>query len=102
VVNLPVNVEYAVGLEVLSTLLKELRPECVNFSTRERLHAVLHVANDGGYGVDGLYRQLEHLLWGIGTLFPLALRIILSNIPSRLASQGMDCRIVNVSLVMVI
>jgi hypothetical protein len=43
-----------VVLEVLSTLLKELRPECVNLSTMERLHAVLLAANDDGHEVDGL------------------------------------------------
>jgi hypothetical protein len=91
-----------VGLEVLYTFLKELQLECVNLSMREWLHAVLLVVNDSGYGVDGLRRQLEHLLRGIGTLFSLALQILLSNTPSRLASQGLDCRIVNALLLMVI
>jgi hypothetical protein len=37
----------------------------VNLSTREQLYVVLLAANDGGHGVDGLRRQLEHLLRGI-------------------------------------
>ena len=68
---------------------------------RERLHTVLLVANNARHGVDGLHRQLEHLLRRIGSVLPLTLRIILSNI-SRLASQGLDYRIVNVLLLMVI
>ena len=90
------------GFEVLFTFLKEVGFEYMNLSTREWLHAILLVANDGGYGVDGLCRQLEHLLQGIGILFYQALQIILLNTPPRLASQGLDNRIVNVLLVMVI
>jgi hypothetical protein len=74
----------------------------MNLCTRERLHAVLLAANDAGHGVDGLCQQLEHLLWRIGTALPLALRIILFKTPPRLVIQGVDCRIINVSLVMVI
>jgi hypothetical protein len=69
---------------------------------RERLHVVFLAANDAGHGVDGLRQQLEHLLWRIGTQLPLALQIIQLNTPPRLAIQGLDYRIVNVSLVMVI
>jgi hypothetical protein len=89
-----------VGLEVLSTFLKELRPQSLNLRTRERLHVVLLAENDTRHGVDGLRRQLEHLLRRIGTILPLTLRIILSNTPPRLVIQGLDCRIVIVSLVM--
>jgi hypothetical protein len=90
-----------VDLEVLSTFLKELRPKSLNLRRREWLHVILLAANDAGHEVDGLYRQFEHLLGRIGTVLPLALQIILSNTLLRLAIQGLDCRIVNVSLLMV-
>jgi hypothetical protein len=91
-----------VDLEVLSTFLKELRPKSLNLRMRERLHVVLLAANDAAHRIDGLRRQLEHLLQRIGIVLPLTLRIILSNTPPRLAILGLDYRIVNVSLLMVI
>jgi hypothetical protein len=52
VVDLPVNVEKAVALEVLTTFLEELRFESMNLCMRERLHAFLFAAIDAKHKVD--------------------------------------------------
>jgi hypothetical protein len=102
VVDLPVYVEKAVALEVLSAFMVELRSESVNLRTRERLDAILLVATDAGHRIDRLRRQLKHLLRRIGTVLPLMAKFVLSNTPLRSAIQGLDCCIVNVPLIMVI
>jgi hypothetical protein len=88
VVDLPVYVEKAVALEVLSAFMVELRSESVNLRTRERLDAILLVATDAGHRIDRLRRQLKHLLWRIGTVLPLAARFVLSNTPPRSAFRN--------------
>jgi hypothetical protein len=100
VVDLPVYVEKAVALEVLSAFMEELRYESMNLCTRKRLDTI--AAIDAGHRIDRLRRQLKHLLWRIGVVLPLAARFILSNTPPRSAIQGLDCCIVNVPLIMVI
>jgi hypothetical protein len=55
-VDLPVYVEKAVALEVLSTFLEELRSESVNLSTRKRLDVILLAATDVGHRIDRLHR----------------------------------------------
>jgi hypothetical protein len=51
-VDLPVYVEKAVVLEVLSTFLEELRSKSVNLSKRKRLDAILLAETDVGYRID--------------------------------------------------
>jgi hypothetical protein len=101
-VDLPVYIEKAVALEVLSGFMEELRSENVNLRTRKRLDAILLAATNAGHRIDRLRRQLKHLLWRISAIVPLAARFIHSNTPPRSAIQGLDCCIINVSLIMVI
>jgi hypothetical protein len=102
VVDLPVYVEKAVALEVLSTFMEELQSERVNLRTRKRLDAILLAATDAGHRIDRLCRHLKHLLRRIGAIVPLTAKFVLSNTPLRLAIQGLDCCIINVPLTMVI
>jgi hypothetical protein len=101
-VDLPVYVEKAMALEVLSAFMEELRSESVNLCTRKWLDAILLAAIDAGHRIDRLRRQLKHLLRRIGAILPLTVRFILSNTPPRSAIQGLDCYIINVLLIMVI
>jgi hypothetical protein len=101
-VDLPVYMEKAVALEVLSAFMEELRSESVNLRTRKRLDAILLVAIDAGHRIDQLCQQLKHLLRSIGAVLPLAARFVLSNTPPRSAIQGLHYCIVNVPLTMVI
>jgi hypothetical protein len=101
-VDPPVNVKKVVALEVLSTFLEKLQFESMNLCTKERLNTVIFTTSDARHKVDWLRGEFEYLFWRIGAHFPLALQIILSNIPPRLAIQGLDRRIINVLLVMVI
>jgi hypothetical protein len=101
-VDLPMNVKMAVTLEILTTLVEELRSQSVNLRTRKRLNAIPPAAIDGQYRVSGLHRQFQNLLRRKGTLLPLPLRIILPDTLPWLAIQGLDCRFINVSLVLVI
>jgi hypothetical protein len=101
-VDLPVNVKKAVTLEILTTLVEELRSQSMNLHTRKRLNAIPPAAIDSRHRVYGLRRQFENLLQRKGALLPLPLQIILPDIPPWLAIQGLDCRFINVSLVMVI
>jgi hypothetical protein len=73
VVDLPVNVKKVVALEILTTLLEELRSQNVNLHTRKRLNTILAAAIDGRHRVYGLRRQFENLLWKKGALLPLLL-----------------------------
>jgi hypothetical protein len=102
VVDLFVYVKKAVALKVLSHFLEELRSESVNLSTRKQLEAILLAAIDAGHIIDQLHRQLKHLLRRTGAVMPLVVCFVLSNTPPRSAIQGLDCCIVNVSLIMVI
>jgi hypothetical protein len=52
VVDLPVNVEKAVILEILSTFLVKLRYENQNLHTREQLNTILLATSDAGHKVD--------------------------------------------------
>jgi hypothetical protein len=97
-----VNVKKAVTLEILTTLVEELKSQSMNLRTRKRLNTILPTAIDGRHRVYGLRRQFQNLLRRKGALLPLPLRIILPDIPPWLAIQGLDCRFINVSLVMVI
>jgi hypothetical protein len=101
-VDLLVNVKKAVTLEILTTLVEELKSQSVNLRTRKRLNAIPTVAIDGRREVYGLRRQFQNLLWRKGALLPLPLQIILPDTLSWLAIQGLDCRFINVLLVMVI
>jgi hypothetical protein len=101
-VDLPVNVKKVVTLEILTTLVEELRSQSVNLCTRKRLNTILLAAIDGWHRVYGLRRQFLNLLRRKGALLPLPLQIILPDIPPWLAIQGLDCRFINVLLVMVI
>jgi hypothetical protein len=101
-VDLPVNIKKAVALEILTTLVEELRSQSVNLRMEKRLNAIPPTAIDGRHRVYGLRRQFQNLLQGKGALLPLPLRIILPDIPPWLAIQGLDCRFINVSLVMII
>jgi hypothetical protein len=56
VVDLPVYVEKAVALEVLSTFMEELRSESVNLRMRKRLDVILLAAIDAGHRIDRLRR----------------------------------------------
>jgi hypothetical protein len=102
VVDLPVNVKKAVTLEILTTLVEELRSQSVNLCTRKWLNTIPLAAIDGRHRVYGLHRQFQNLLRRKGALLPLPLRIILPDTLPWLAIQGLDCRFINVSLVMVI
>jgi hypothetical protein len=99
-VDLPVYVEKAVALEVLSAFMEELRSESVNLCTRKRLDAILLAATNVEHRIDQLRRQLKHLLQRIGVVLPLTARFVLSNNPPRSANQGQDYCIVNVLLIM--
>jgi hypothetical protein len=101
-VDLPVNIKKAVTLEILTTLVEELRSQSVNLRTRKRLNAIPPTAIDGRHRVYGLCREFQNLLRRKGALLPLSLRIILPDIPPWLVIQGLDCHFINVSLVMVI
>jgi hypothetical protein len=101
-VDLPLYVEKAVSLEVLSTFLEELRSKSVNLSMRKQLDAILLAATNAGHRIDRLRRQLKYLLQRTGAIVPLAVRFVLLNTPPRSAIQGLDCCIVNVPLIMVI
>jgi hypothetical protein len=56
VVDLPVYVEKAVVLEVLSAFMEELQSESVNLRTRKRLDAILLATIDAGHKIDQLRR----------------------------------------------
>jgi hypothetical protein len=56
-VDLPVNIKKAVTLEILTTLVEELRSQSVNLRMRKRLNAIPPAAIDGRYRVYGLRRQ---------------------------------------------
>jgi hypothetical protein len=101
-VDLPVNVKKAVTLEILTTVMEELKSQSMNLHTRKRLNAIPPAIVDGQHRVYGLRRQFQNLLRRKGALLPLPLQIILPDIPPWLAIQGLDCRFINVSLVMVI
>jgi hypothetical protein len=73
-VDLPVYIEKAVALEVLSAFMEELRSESVNLRTRKRLDAILLVATDAGHRIDRLRQQLKHLLRRIGAVGDCILR----------------------------
>jgi hypothetical protein len=75
VVDLPVNVKKAVALEILTSLLEELRSQSVNLRMRKRLNTILPAAIDGRHRVYGLSRQLENLLRRKGALLPFPLQI---------------------------
>jgi hypothetical protein len=51
-VDLPVYVEKAVALEVLSTFMEELRSESVILRTRKRLDVILLATIDAGHRID--------------------------------------------------
>jgi hypothetical protein len=55
-VDLPVYVDKAVALEVLSAFMEELQSESVNLRTRKRLDAIFLAAIDVGYRIDRLRR----------------------------------------------
>jgi hypothetical protein len=55
-VDLPVYVEKAVALEVLSAFMEELRSKSVNLRMRKRLDAILLAAIDVGHRIDRLRR----------------------------------------------
>jgi hypothetical protein len=55
-VDLPVYVEKAVALEVLSAFMEELRSESMNLRTRKWLDAILLAATDTGHRIDRLRR----------------------------------------------
>jgi hypothetical protein len=46
-VDLPVNVKKAVTLEILTTLVEELRSQSMNLRTRKRLNAIPPTVIDG-------------------------------------------------------
>ena len=100
--DLPVYVEKAMALEVLFAFMEELHSESVNLCTRKWLDAILLAANDARHRIDRLRQQLKYLFRGLATGLPLAARFVLSNTPSKLAIQGLNCYIVNVLLIMVI
>jgi hypothetical protein len=55
-VDLPIYIEKAMALEVLSAFMEELRFESVNLRTRKRLDAILLAAIDARHRIDRLRR----------------------------------------------
>ena len=101
-VDLPVYVEKALALEILSAFMEELQSESMNLCMKKQLDIILLAANDTRHRINRLRRQLKHLLQRISAIVPLMTRFVLLNTPPRLAIQCLDCYIINVPLIIVI